>query len=183
MHLFIYIFYQLNDAVWLRQIEIERETFLPITNFWKWNKSKRYKLRIKERLCRVTVSISSSLSRVYSFFSLLKILSFVFIFGLHTQKATPTRFRYLKQKSMGWLPCSGNSNKKAKAKAKDKMKMNQKPVDRISSVTGMYNKFSSSSVKSLVLVQKQCDVTLSIYALFDSLVCILFITLFDFHIF
>ncbi|XP_044473015.1 probable serine/threonine-protein kinase PBL7 isoform X2 [Mangifera indica] len=48
---------------------------------------------------------------------------------------------------MGWLPCSGNSNKKAKAKAKDKMKMNQKPVDRISSVTEKLKTDSSWSVK------------------------------------
>ncbi|KAJ0027319.1 hypothetical protein Pint_35542 [Pistacia integerrima] len=48
---------------------------------------------------------------------------------------------------MGWLPCSGNSNKKAKAKAKNKMKMNQKPVDRISSVTEKLKTDSSWSVK------------------------------------
>ncbi|KAJ0089256.1 hypothetical protein Patl1_31999 [Pistacia atlantica] len=48
---------------------------------------------------------------------------------------------------MGWLPCSGNSNKKAKAKAKNKMKMNQKPVDRISSVTEKLKTDSSWSIK------------------------------------
>ncbi|KAL5743079.1 hypothetical protein ACOSP7_029811 [Xanthoceras sorbifolium] len=47
---------------------------------------------------------------------------------------------------MGWIPCSGNSNKKDKSKRK--MKMNQRPVDRISSSTSEKLKTVSSwSVK------------------------------------